>query len=146
MDNFRRLDTNARQQAWGVAFRRGEHLSWRYGEGPCGYKTWTWRAAKLVAFMSNNEREGPFVAIPVPDCFASMDIDESAFDPGPIGDDRAAIARAFRVRLLRSDCCRSCNGPRNYSLDGKLQEQCYACAHGLDVRERIAGMFDHAER
>ena len=92
-----------KQQAWGIAFRRDNGLlEWTYSCGP-GHFGWTERAAKLEAFVSNNEKgDGPYVAVPMPGAFASYDIAEK-YDAGPVSDERRRASTAFRAKLLRGE-------------------------------------------
>jgi hypothetical protein len=93
-----------KQQGWGIAFRRPSGLlDWCYQQGP-GCFTFTERAAKLEAFVSNNENpSGPYVAVPVPESFAAYDIDETQYDAGPVSDERRRASTAFRKKLLRGE-------------------------------------------
>jgi hypothetical protein len=101
--NYVRLpfDAEPRQQAWGVAAREGQLLKWCFEQGPStSWRTYTERAAKLEAFQSNNQQmEGFFVAVPIPNHEARYDISKH-FDPGPIGDERTALAVKYRSELL----------------------------------------------
>jgi hypothetical protein len=92
------------QQGWGIASRKPSGLlEWCYQQGP-GKFSYTERAAKLEAFVSNNENpNGTFVAVPIPESFASYDIDEDYYDAGPVSKERRIKSTAFRAKLLRGE-------------------------------------------
>lgn len=100
MSNYVSIPYGTRQ-AWGVAAREEHLLKWCYENGPDSYKSYTERAARLEAFQSNNQDErSHYVVVPIPGRTATYDIAET-FDPGPIGEKRAARAVEFRKDLLR---------------------------------------------
>jgi hypothetical protein len=99
VSNYKYVPGGTTSQGWGIAFRENNKLRWCYGQGP-NHFTYTERAARLGAFMSNNGNlDGPFTPIPIPDQTATHDFAET-FDPGPVGDEMAEKYTIFRQKLL----------------------------------------------